>query len=260
MPSREPEEARGLRPHRAIPEYYGRAEKRQRWVVHMFDAAAAHYDRITDVMSLGTGRWYRAGALHRHGLRPGHRLLDVGAGTGVIARSAQDQVGPEGEAVALDPSRGMLEQARNRGVAHGVAAQAEQLPFPDERFDMLTMGYALRHVADLETTFREYARCLTPGGRLLLLEVTPPRSRLGHAALRLYMRRLIPVIARLISRSKEPQLLMNYYWDTIENCVPPEAIEGALRAAGFEQVGRHVAFGIFSEYSGTKTLDGEGPS
>lgn len=258
MSSRRPESPHGLPPHPVIAGYYESAGERQRWVVRMFDAGAPHYDRITDVMSLGTGRWYRKWALQRHGLRPGHRLLDVGAGTGMIARSAQDQVGPEGEAVALDPSTGMLGQARNRGVVHTVAAHGEALPFPSERFDMLTMGYALRHVADLETAFREYARCLAPGGRLLLLEITPPRSRLGHWALRFYLRRVIPFVARLVSRSKESQVLMNYYWDTIDNCVPPETIEGALRAAGFEQVSRNVVSGIFSEYSGIKPAEPHG--
>jgi len=255
MPSSEREEPRGLPPHPVIPEYYGSPREHQGWVGQMFDAVAPHYDRITEVMSLGTGSWYRGWALHRHGLRPGHRLIDVGTGTGVIARSAQDQVGSDGEAVALDPSTAMLEQARIRGVGHAIAARAEALPFPGERFDMLTMGYALRHVSDLETTFREYARCLAPEGRLLLLEVTPPRSRLGHTALGFYLGRVVPLLARLVTRSSDARVLMHYYWETIANCVPPETIERALMAAGFEQVGRRVVFGIFSEYSGQKPAD-----
>lgn len=244
-----------IRPHPVISEYYGNPEDRQAWVNRMFDNTADHYDWITDVMSFGSGRWYRKWALYRHGLREGLRLLDVGAGTGVIARTAQDQVGPQGEAVALDPSDGMLEVARGRGVAHTVEAHAEDLPFPDERFDMLTMGYALRHVADLNQTFAEYHRALAAGGKVLLLEITPPKSRLGYAVLEFYLRRLVPLMARVFRRSRDAQVLMHYYWDTIEKCVPPEKILEALRKAGFENVQRHLIFGIFSEYSATKPAE-----
>lgn len=262
----EPKNGRGLEkgkdsqgsvpPHPVISKYYRSSERRQEWVDQAFDASAPYYDRITDVMSFGSGRWYRKWALYRHGLRPGMRFLDVGAGTGVIARAAQDQVGPEGEVVALDPSNGMLEQAHARGVSHTVKARAEDMPFADSRFEMMTMGYALRHVADLQATFAGYHRSLSPGGKVLLLEITPPRGRLGYKVLKFYLRRLVPLLARLFSRSRDAQVLMNYYWDTIENCVPPETIQDALREAGFQNVDRHVVFGLFSEYSGVKPPDG----
>lgn len=240
------------RPHPVIREYYANEAERQQWVDSMFDASAAHYDWITDVMSFGSGRWYRKWALRRNGLGVGMRLLDVGTGTGVIARAGQEEVGPDGEVVAVDPSAGMLEQARAAGVERTMTGQAEDLPVADGAFDMLTMGYALRHVADLNTTFAEYLRALAPGGRVLLLEVTPPRSRVGYWLLRFYLRSIVPLVTRLFRRSRDAQVLMRYYWDTIDNCVAPERILDALREAGFEQVHRHVIFGIFSEYTGVR--------
>ncbi len=239
-------------PHPVISRYYSSREERQEWVDSMFDASAVHYDWITDVMSFGSGRWYRGWALRRHGLESGMRLLDVGTGTGVIARKAQDIVGPSGEVLAVDPSEGMLEQARAAGVEQTMTGQGEDLPVATGHYDMLTMGYALRHVADLHTAFGEYGRALAPGGRVLLLEITPPRSRVGYHVLRFYLQRVIPLITRVFRRSRDAQVLMYYYWDTIENCVPPETILAALREAGFEQVDRHVIFGIFSEYTGVK--------
>lgn len=243
-------------PHPVISRYYRSAAERQQWVDSMFDASAVHYDWIANVMSFGSGRWYRGWALRRNGLQPGMHLLDVGTGTGVIAGLAQEQVKPDGAVVAVDPSEGMLEQARAGGVENTMTGQAEDLPVGDRRFDMLTMGYALRHVSDLDRTFAEYRRVLAPGGKVLLLEVTPPRSRIGYWLLRFYLRRIVPLVTRIFRRSRDAQVLMSYYWDTIENCVPPETILERLRAAGFEQVHRHVIFGIFSEYTAVRPADG----
>lgn len=244
------------RPHPVIEKYYENEAGRQRVVNEMFDASAVHYDRINAMMSFGSGRWYRRTALRRQGLSAGMRLLDVGTGTGVIACLAQEQVGPEGEVFAVDPSDGMLEQARAAGVKNALPGHGEALPLDDDRFDMLTMGYALRHVADLNATFNEYHRVLAPRGKVLLLEVTRPRGRFGRWLLRLYLRGLVPLFTRVLCRSRDAQTLMSYYWETIENCVPPETILDALRNAGFEQVERHVVFGIFSEYTGIKPNHG----
>ncbi len=87
---------------------------------------------------------------------------------------------------------------------------------------------------------------------MLILELTPPRSRIAYAALRLYMNRIVPLLARLRSCDREAATLMHYYWDTIAACVPPEKILDALRLAGFHDVKRHVEYGIFSEYYGVR--------
>lgn len=239
-------------PHPVLSEYYRDEAERQRRVNQLFDASARHYDWINRVMSLGSGRHYRREALLRAGLAPGMRLLDVGSGTGVIALLGQEIVGSTGEVVALDPSPGMLEIARRAGVRNTVPGRAESLPFADAGFDLLTMGYALRHVADLRVTFTEYLRVLQPGARLLILEITRPRPGLGYHFLKFYLGTLVPLATRLLRGSREAQTLMRYYWDTIEHCVPPATILAALEAAGFEQVRRDVVLGIFSEYSAVR--------
>jgi len=137
-------------------------------------------------------------------------------------------------------------------VRRRVLGVAEALPFPGERFDLLSMGYALRHVTDLRATFREYRRVLQPGGRVLILEITPPASRLRFRLLKLYLGGVVPLLARLGRRGRTTQLLMRYYWDTIESCVPPATILGALEEAGFRDVRRHVAMGILSEYTAVR--------
>lgn len=244
-------------PHPALRGYYDDEAGRRRRLRQWFDSAAQDYDRINALMSLGSGVRYRDQALRRLGVGPGQRLLDVGAGTGVITALAQRRVGPQGLAVALDPSPGMLARARDNGVILTVTSLGERLPFAEAGFDALTMGFALRHVADLTLAFSEYLRVLRPGGRLLLLEISRPSSRVGRWLLWLYLGVLVPRITRWLQRSAQSETLMRYYWDTIDQCVPPQTILEHLAAAGFDGVQRSVWFGIFSEYSAVKAAQGE---
>lgn len=238
-----------LAPHPLLKSYYADEPGRKRRVNEMFDESAPHYDWITGAMSFGTGRWYRGDVLKRHGVTAGTRLLDVGSGTGVIAALAQDLVGPTGAVVAVDPSEGMLAEAKKAGVRDTRVGRGEQLPVSDGEFDILTMGYALRHVEDLVTTFREYRRALRPRGKVLLLEITRPEGRVQYAMVKFYLKHIVPTVTRVVRRSAEAQKLMRYYWDTIEACVPPADILAALETAGFRDVKRHVLNGMFSEYS-----------
>ena len=232
-------------PHPLLTRWYSSEGERQRRVRNWFDHSAASYDWITQTMSFGSGRWYRRRVLRRAGLGPGWRVLDVACGTGVLAEAASALTGSPERVVALDPSAGMLAQARRREVGRLVQATAEMLPFADGSFDCVLMGYALRHVADLRQTFAQYRRVLRPGGRLVVLEITRPGSRAAAIALRLYLRGAVPALARLGGRPVRE--LMQYYWDTIEACVEPAAILQALSASGFA-ARRGVELGIFSEY------------
>lgn len=241
-----------LPPHPVLDRYYPGADERQTRVNQLFDDTARHYDRITSAMSLGSGSWYRRQALLRAGLAPGMSVLDVACGTGVVAGHAEKITGPDGLAIGLDRSWNMLTVAKRQRVRHAIQGIAERLPFQDERFDLLSMGYALRHVADLRTTFLEYLRVLKPGGVLLILEITRPRSGLSRAMLKAYMKFIVPPLAWLGTGSRKASTLMSYYWDTTDQCVAPDAILGVLGEVGFEAVERHVEIAVFSEYTARK--------
>lgn len=245
-----------IAPHPPLPEYYRRDEDRRGFVGKIFDRTAVHYDRITRLASLGSGLRYRREALERAGLRPGMTVLDVGVGTGLVARAASELLGGSGRVLGLDPSLGMLVQAR-RSVPGPplpiLQAFAERLPLRDGAVDFLTMGYALRHVADVRGTFRELYRVLRPGGVILILEVTRPRSALWFRGIRFYLKTVVPALA-WATGSREARTLMRYFWDTIEYCIPPETILEALASAGLRSPRRRVLWGILSEYTGVKLV------
>jgi demethylmenaquinone methyltransferase/2-methoxy-6-polyprenyl-1,4-benzoquinol methylase len=246
--SEEPSSTAPLSPHRLLQEFYATPAARSRFVNQLFDEAAPDYDWVSGAMSFGTDQAYRREALQRAGLRPGMRLLDVASGTGLMIKAALELGLSTGHITGLDPSLGMLEQNRRRNAVSLLQGRGERLPFRDATFDFLCMGYALRHVEDLRALFSEYRRILKPGGRLLILEITRPTNRVALGMMRLYMQKVVAALAWLRRRNATTAKLMKYYWATIAECVPPEAILSALQAADFRDARRITMRTILSEY------------
>jgi demethylmenaquinone methyltransferase/2-methoxy-6-polyprenyl-1,4-benzoquinol methylase len=183
------------------------------------------------------------------------RIVDVGVGTGLVAREAVRIVGDPQLVVGVDPSPGMMANARLPQGVSLLEGTAEAIPFADASFDFLSMGYALRHIGDLSIAFREFHRVMKPGARLCLLEITRPEKGLGGALVKAYMKGVVPALARIVGSAKGTGLLWRYYWDTIEACVPPDQVLATLEAAGFADVRRHIqtkALSILAEYQATK--------
>jgi demethylmenaquinone methyltransferase / 2-methoxy-6-polyprenyl-1,4-benzoquinol methylase len=240
-------------PHPHLGRYYrGGEEGRRDFVRDIFDHTAGDYDRVERWMALGSGSWYRRRALVRSGLAPGMRVLDVATGTGLVAREAIHVTGDARLVTGLDPSAGMLAQARRTLTIAATMGLGEALPLRGESFDVVSMGYALRHLSDLAVTFREFHRVLRTGGKVCILELTPPRFAPARLLLRLYVRGVIPALTRLRTHHRETALLWQYFWDTMEVCVPPARVLGALRAAGFAGAARFVELGFCSEYTARK--------
>jgi demethylmenaquinone methyltransferase/2-methoxy-6-polyprenyl-1,4-benzoquinol methylase len=244
--------AEPLRPHPTLERYYQSEEERPAAVRNLFDEGAASYEWICRVMSFGTGEWYRGRVLRDSGLVAGARHLDVATGTGLVLRSAHEICGPTGRAIGLDPSAGMLKECRTSCPAPLIQGYGERLPFADSSFDMISMGYALRHVADLRQLFAEFRRVLKPGGRVVILELTQPRSRMARGMNRIYLQSIVPRIASLARGGKSARVMMEYFWDTIEKCVPPETILTALRDSGLSDCRRRVTGLVLSEYLAKK--------
>lgn len=219
------------------------------FVRELFNDTAPHYDTVNRIFSLGSGNWYRRRCLLRAGLQPGHRLLDVAIGTGLIAASAQEIVGPTGAVFGIDLSEAMLAECRHKLDIPLIQGLADRLPLGDGTVDIVTMGYAIRHIDDLDACFREFHRVLRPGGILLLLEVSSPTKPIYRTTLARYLGRAVPVLSRWITRQPKIRALMAYHWETMENCVAPAAIEAAMGRAGFGSVVCECWFDLFRSYS-----------
>ena len=238
-----------LAPHRPLAEFYAAPAARGKFVNQLFDEAAPDYDWVSGAMSFWTDRVYRREALQRAGLQPDMMLLDVASGTGLMIKAALELGLNATHVAGLDPSLGMLEQNRQRNAVTLLQGRGEFLPFCDATFDFVCMGYALRHVEDLRELFSELRRVLKPGGRLLILEITRPNNTVALGLMRLYMQKFVPALAWLRRRNVASAKLMKYYWATIAECVPPEAILSALEAAEFQDARRVTMRTVLSEYT-----------
>ncbi len=239
-------------PHPPLTEYYDREEDRRGWVNTIFNKTAPDYDRMEAILGLGTGSWYRRQVLKMAGLKPGMEMLDVGIGTGLVARQAASILGDARSITGLDPSVGMMQSAKLPAGVKLVEGRAEHIPLPDASYDFLSMGYALRHVSGISHAFSEYFRVLRPGGQVCILEITSPQGRVATALLKAYFRYIVPNLAKLVAKEKDTPLLWQYYWDTIEACVSPESVLNTLKSVGFTNVRRTVDLGIFTTYLAEK--------
>ena len=137
-------------------------EAKASYVKDLFTALAKRYNVMTDLWTLGLHRLWKRQAMERLALKPGERVLDVATGTGDLAFMEEAVVGPEGRVVGVDSCAPMLEVARGRqlGAVDFQEGDAMNLQFPDASFDVVTIGFGLRNVADRVQALREFRRVL----------------------------------------------------------------------------------------------------
>jgi demethylmenaquinone methyltransferase/2-methoxy-6-polyprenyl-1,4-benzoquinol methylase len=241
-----------IEPHPLLSRFYREEAQRPSFVRRLFNETAPYYDEINGIFSLGSGARHRRRWLLNAGLRKGQRVLDVAVGTGLVAREAVAITGSRRDVIGIDVSEAMLAVAqRNLGIPL-VQGAAEDLPLANECADIVSMGFALRHVSDLVGTFREFHRVLRRGGTALILEIGAPSRPFRRKLLAIYFARVIPFCYGRTLGKAPTQRLMEYYWETIDNCVPAPVILEAMRGAGFEDAQCHVELDIFRSYIGHK--------
>lgn len=163
----------------------------------MFDRIARRYDRANAVLSMGQDRRWRRVAVRSSGAKPGDAALDVACGTGALTRALSRRVGPSGRVVGVDFSKQMLEVAAARDVRGAPIefqwADAQDLPFDDDSFDVATIAFGIRNVDDPLKGLRQMGRVVRPGGTVTVLEFGQPRGAVG-AGYRVYARNVMPRI------------------------------------------------------------------
>jgi demethylmenaquinone methyltransferase/2-methoxy-6-polyprenyl-1,4-benzoquinol methylase len=203
----------------------------------MFDEIAPVYDRVNTLMTLGTDEAWRRRACDAAELRDGDTAIDVACGTGKLSVMLAECVGPFGHVEGVDLSAAMIEraQAEHRAYVqlHFSVANALELPFGDGRFDAATIAFGLRNLADFEAGFRELARVVRPGGRVVCLELSVPPRRAWARLYGALFRRAAPLLAGLAGGSRTAY---RYLPDSLVGFPGAEELAGRMRSAGLADV------------------------
>lgn len=232
------------------------AEKAKR-VGSVFTSVAGKYDVMNDLMSFGVHRLWKHFTLSLTGLKLGQRALDVAGGTGDLALGLLRQVGPQGRVILSDINPSMLALGRDRlldsgfvGNAACLVADAERLPFDDNSFDCLTIGFGLRNVTDKVAALHSMYRVLKPGGQLLVLEFSTPVAPGLKSLYDAYSFHVLPALGRFIAQDSASY---RYLAESIRTHPNQETLLDMIRVAGFGETRYHnLSGGIVAVHRGYK--------
>jgi demethylmenaquinone methyltransferase/2-methoxy-6-polyprenyl-1,4-benzoquinol methylase len=233
------------------------AQEKAGRVKAVFDSVATRYDLMNDLMSFGIHRIWKRFAVELAGIRRGQKILDLASGTGDLAARFAGLVGPDGLVVMTDINAAMLNQGRIRMADEGLVGNlaytqvnAEQIPFPDNSFDCITIAFGLRNVTDKQQALNEMQRVLKPGGRVLVLEFSHPQGKPLKSVYDLYSFKLLPKIGKVVANDEESY---RYLAESIRMHPDQETLKGMMEQAGLERCDYHnLTGGIVAVHRGFK--------
>ncbi|QSX33376.1 bifunctional demethylmenaquinone methyltransferase/2-methoxy-6-polyprenyl-1,4-benzoquinol methylase UbiE [Shewanella avicenniae] len=216
------------------------ADKKADMVAGVFHSVATRYDIMNDVLSFGIHRLWKRFTIECAGARPGMKVLDLAGGTGDLTAKFSRIVGDTGEVVLADINDSMLKvgrsKLRDKGIVNNVnyvQANAENLPFPDNTFDIITIAFGLRNVTNKDAALHSMQRVLKPGGKLLVLEFSKPKHAIMNKAYDLYSFKMLPMIGKVIAHDADSY---EYLAESIRMHPDQETLKGMMEQAGLEQV------------------------
>jgi demethylmenaquinone methyltransferase/2-methoxy-6-polyprenyl-1,4-benzoquinol methylase len=223
-------------------------------VAAVFHSVARNYDLMNDLMSAGLHRWWKAFTIRQAQVRPGMKVLDVAGGTGDLALRFARHAGPQGEVWLTDINGSMLGVGRDRLLDEGLVlpvaqCDAEALPFPDGRFDRVTVAFGLRNMTRKEAALREMHRVLAPGGRLLVLEFSKVWKPL-EPAYDAYSFGVLPRLGRMVAGDADSY---RYLAESIRMHPDQPTLGALMETAGFGRVRWHnLTLGVVALHEGVK--------
>ncbi|MEA5079128.1 MAG: ubiquinone/menaquinone biosynthesis methyltransferase [Anaerolineaceae bacterium] len=223
--------------------------QKARYVKDVFRRIAPRYDLMNKLMTGGFDVLWKKRVVKLAEISAGQTYLDLGAGTGDLARRVKAKL-PDLKMVAADYSFYMMLSGREKGNLPFVNADAMFSPFASRSFDRITSGYLLRNVADIDRTIAEIYRLLKPGGKYVDLDTTQPRKNILSPFIHFHMHHVIPFVGGLLSGSRDAY---EYLPDSSEKFLTAEALAERLRDAGFTDVTfTRYMFGTVAIHSATK--------
>ncbi|MGA8051166.1 MAG: class I SAM-dependent methyltransferase [Burkholderiales bacterium] len=223
-------------------------------VAEVFDRVAERYDLMNDLMSLGLHRLWKAFAVGVARVRPGEWVLDVASGSGDLARALAGRAGPTGRVYLTDINARMLARGRDRlldagSLAPAIQCDAERLPFRDEMFDCVTVGFGLRNMTNKQSALEEMTRVLKRGGRLLVLEFSRIAKPLERAY-DVYSFRVLPWLGRRIAGNAEAY---RYLAESIRMHPDQATLAKMMQDAGLSEVEYfNLTAGVVAVHKGYK--------
>lgn len=233
------------------------ADEKARKVAGVFDSVADKYDVMNDLMSLGVHRLWKRFAIRLAQLRPGERVLDLAGGTGDLTNRMRPLVGADGWVVLSDINASMLGEGRKRLLDEGAIGNvayaqvdAEQLPFPDNTFDCITIGFGLRNVTDQLRALAAMLGALKPGGRVIILEFSRPLAPGLKPVYDLYSFKVLPLLGKLVVNDADSY---RYLAESIRMHPDQETLLQMMQKTGFERCQYfNLAGGIVAVHRGYK--------
>jgi len=212
--------------------------ERAHYVQGMFSRIARRYDLMNRLMTAGQDVRWRREVIHRADISASGHVLDLGAGTGDLAREIQRQH-PGSLPVAADFTLEMMRVGKGRPDSAALdwsAADALHLPFQAGTFEAVVSGFLLRNVIDVPQALSEQYRVLRPGGRVVVLDTTRPTKNILTPFIQFHLHVLIPILGRMIAGAGDAY---TYLPDSTEAFLAAEQLADYLSQAGFKEVGFH---------------------
>ena len=233
------------------------AKDKASYVAGVFDSVANKYDIMNDIMSGGVHRIWKHITVEISRVKPGQKVLDVAGGTGDLAAKFAKRVGPSGHVVLSDINQSMLDVGRDRLIDKGlvknisyVLADAQTLPFQDDSFDIVSIGFGLRNVTDKDRALISMRRVLRPGGKLLILEFSKPYSDIISKLYDEYSFKIIPKLGKLFANDEGSY---KYLAESIRVHPDQETLKQMVQKAGLLNVEYiNMSGGIAAVHMGIK--------